>query len=283
MARDTGPEAGRAGRVSHSRVKPVAHQHHVSTKRAAENPRLKIASLKGCTVAPITFKQAEAIILAYEWLGSMSGSTIASYGLFSPDGELLGVECFGNPYSWRPTITGATETTLSRGACVHFAPDFAASYLIKHACAQAHRDYGWEVFTAYADPDAGEVGKVYQYAKWFYLGQGTCGKPRTEWLRPGREGWISSRQLAKHGYVGVGASVRARADGWISRQRVAKHKYVHLVADEPRLSELRAIIEPLSQPYPYRTTVTKIGRGRPRRHASNADRQRAYRRRMRAA
>lgn len=104
---------------------------------------------------------------------------------------------------------------------------------------------------AYGDPDAGEVGTIYQACGWLYLGQhGTHGLSRSEWKRPGSTRWISERNLATHGFTGSGAWARARAAGWVSRVRPSKHRYVWL--EGARARALRKLIADRVEPYPTR-------------------------------
>ena len=77
--------------------------------------------------------------------------------------KLLGVSCFaamGGPVS---NICGneyaPKAICLARGACVPHAPKNAASFLVRWACKQACREFGWYIFYAYSDSDAGEVGQ----------------------------------------------------------------------------------------------------------------------------
>lgn len=261
---DTAVDFGRRGGASTSPAKQqaailngrrggrprLAHQYRMRRAEMLLDPRRRVPALDDCTVEPISYAQAASIILRYEYLRTMAPNTRACYGLLGPDGEILGVTCFANT-SRTPTVPSASEVCLARGACVPWAPDFAASYLIKHACRLAHREHGWEAFIAYGDPDAGEIGKVYQHARWHYLGRrGTHGLTRSEWKRPGSTRWISDRNLAHDGYTGRGAWARARAAGWISRVRPSKHRYLWL--EGPRAKALRALIADRIEPYPAR-------------------------------
>lgn len=101
------------------------------------------------------------------------GSTARCFGLFFDD-ELAGVDCFGAtagtgvPYLCGPENSDHVMT-LVRGACVHWAHLHSASFLISQACNLLARE-GKNVFVAYSDPDAGEIGTVYQACNWFYCG-----------------------------------------------------------------------------------------------------------------
>jgi hypothetical protein len=209
----------------------ICHQARIRRATARQVRRPRLASLAGCRVEPIGREEARALIEAHEYLGTL-GSTSARYGLRAPDGELLGVAAFGRATGTHGLDVCGPEharqaIVLQRGACVSWAPLHAASYLITRACRLAHRDYGWTIVVAYADPLAGEIGTVYQACSWRYLGQGVGRRqPRQEWRKPGETRWRSSRILHHVGLVGPDSATRARRLGWVSRSRPAKHKYL---------------------------------------------------------
>ncbi len=261
---ETAVEFGRRGGVSTSPAKrrtaalngrrggrPVlAHQYRMRRAERLLDPRRPVPALDDCKVEPISYAEAASIILRYEYLRTMAPNTLACYGLLGPDGEVLGATCFACT-SRIPTVPTASEVCLARGACVPWAPPNAASYLIRRATQQAHQDHGWESFVAYGDPDAGEVGTIYQACNWLYLGRcGRHGLTRSEWKRPGTMRWISDRNLSHQGFTGPGAWARARASGWMSRVRPSKHRYVWL--EGPRVKALRALIADRIEPYPTR-------------------------------
>jgi hypothetical protein len=150
----------------------------------------------------------------------------------SPVRELHGAVCFGyGPQGQIRNLIGANALCLERGACVHFAPVNAASFLISRACRMVHRLTGIEVFFAYADPMAGEYGAVYQAANWIYLGQGLYGgKERANRyfvLPPGLDpddpaNWKTTRALRREHRL---TFAQAKAQGWVIALRGAKHVY----------------------------------------------------------
>ena len=114
---------------------------------------------------------------------------------------------------------------------------------------------GWQVFFAYADPAAGEVGKIYQACNWLYLGQGSPGrtiggKPRLrEYFTDGKT-TITERAYRKRGLCIADADLL----GW---QRIIvppKHRYAHVEIWENgrhmKAAEraLRATFKPLPPP-----------------------------------
>jgi hypothetical protein len=209
--------------------------------------------LRQCHVRAITKREAESIILKYEWLGTM-GRGVATYGLDSPMG-LLGAAVFGWPSAIESRdICGRENRSLAvcleRGACVHYAPSNASSFLIANAVRLAAQDHDWRIFYAYADPEAGEIGTVYQACNWLYIGQGvgrTPGRLRQDWRLP--DGKIVSGRTLRHRGM---KSADAKAAGWTLVYRHPKHKYVHLEGSRRERAELMAALRYPVLPYPKR-------------------------------
>src|SRR2546425_3084051 len=203
-----------------------AHQRIIRERAALLEPREPLPSLKGCTVRRLDKATAKPIILRYEWLGTM-GRPRACYGLRAPNGELLGVVTFGIPAGDESrNICGPAHRdraiALERGACVHYAPKNAASFLIRHACKLAHREFGWSIFSSYADPSAGEVGTVYQAANWLYVGQNVGRRPgmiRRQFIKP--NGKVVDERALTHARVKMSDVL-----GWTRVFVPSKHRYV---------------------------------------------------------
>ena len=141
-----------------------------------------MATLDGCMVERVPFAEAKALIVRHEWLRSMPTGTLACYGLKTDLGDFVGVVAFARgPAPESHDLCGPEHrhlaVCLARGACVHWAHPHAASFLISRACKLAHRNHGWKIFFAYADPRAGEIGAVYQACNWLYLGVGVGRRP----------------------------------------------------------------------------------------------------------
>lgn len=173
------PSGGGSIPTSPTQFPAKAHQRLIRERHAQEpDPRIEeklalAASLKNAWVREIDRKTAEEIILKYEWLGNV-GTADHYFGLYFGE-HLAGVECFG---STAGTNTAASVCgkkyahavkTLVRGACVHWAHDHASSFLITHAC-KLMAKRGFHIFVAYGDPEAGEIGTVYQACGWLYCG-----------------------------------------------------------------------------------------------------------------
>jgi hypothetical protein len=181
------------------------YQRHIRELHGEQMQREQLASLNGARVESITSAEAGSIILKYEWLRTMGVGTRSCYGL-KLNGELLGVACFGIGGSHEArNICGEQHieksVCLQRGACVPWAPKNAASFLIRHACRLAFKEHGWQIFFAYSDPDAGEIGTVYQAVGWNFLGSGLGRRPgacHINWVSP--DGTVvSSNRVHKTG------------------------------------------------------------------------------------
>lgn len=238
--------------VPNSRTK--AHQREIRERYEREESRAPIANLNGCYVERVSREDAESVILKYEWLGTM-GRAVACYGLRAECGELLGVAVFGWPASVQSRDICGVEyrelaVCLERGACVHFAPPNAASFLIAKATKQAARDHGWKIFYAYADPEAGEFGTVYQACNWLYIGQGvgrTRGRLREDWELP--DGRILTSRSLRHRKL---KRLDAISLGWTPIYRHPKHKYVHFVGSRSDIRTLTKALRYQVEPYPKR-------------------------------
>jgi hypothetical protein len=233
----------------------LAHQRIIRERKMAEEPRTPATSLTGYSVEAISREAALPIISEYEWLGTM-GQTSIFVGLLSPTHELEGVVCFGEgPQADTRKVVGDRALCLERGACVHYAAPNAASFLISRACKLVHRLTGTAIFYAYADPEAGEYGAVYQAAGWTYLGQGLKnGKERATrtMVLPPREGpsdltkWRSARILREPRQGRRLTLAEAHKQGWRMACRDAKRLYAINVGRDRR-RWLKSIV---ARPYP---------------------------------
>lgn len=236
-----------------------AHQRVIREQYERDEPRSQIRNLTGCHIKQITRADAEAVILKYEWLGTM-GRSVATYGLWSDEGELLGAAVFGWPSAVQSRdICGVDNrpfaVCLERGACVHYAPPNAASFLISHAVRQAAADFGWRIFYAYADPEAGEIGTVYQACNWLYIGQGvgrTPGRLREDWLLP--DGKVLTSRSLRHRKL---KRPDALALGWTPIYKHPKHKYVHFEGTKPERYQLLNALRYPPQSYPKRAAPVR--------------------------
>jgi hypothetical protein len=244
------------------------YQRHIGEVYAEIDGRQQMTSLpRNAQVVAVTNEEAASLIHKYEWLQTMGAGTIACYGL-KIEGELLGVACFGKGGSTeaRDIIEDREAQTicLMRGACVPWAPKNAGSFLVRHACRLASKDRGWTVFFAYSDPDAGEMGTIYQACGWEYIGTPKAGK-HVSFTKDGET--VSSYQFNRKsdaffqslGWDGVqGKYEFLRANGWTEVQSLPKRKYVWIENERNRAELLsQNDWEPL--PYPKRDECSLAG------------------------
>jgi hypothetical protein len=163
------------------------YQRHIREVMADHDPRPPLPNLKSATVSQISNALASAIILRFEWLGTMATDTRFCYGLWPSDklhfaDDLLGAVCFakgGNRAALESVAPYDRAMILARGACSMRAGRNAASFLISRACKKAARDHGFTHFLAYSDPEAGERGTIYRALNWQCLGVSEQGDKTT--------------------------------------------------------------------------------------------------------
>src|SRR5664280_603341 len=157
-----------------------AHQFKIKQRKREEfsnyfpliskNPKIEITE--------ISFKLAKKFILEYEWLGNI-GSNRYHYGLFIED-NLAGVVCYSNPIA-KISFVKKLEMPenkiiyLSRGANSFWAPKWVPSKLIGKSIKMLNKDHGIRVVLAYSDPEAWEIGTIYQASNFLYLGETDSG------------------------------------------------------------------------------------------------------------
>lgn len=212
-------------------------------------------SLKKARVRSISKKAASQIILKYEWLGTMAG-TSAHFGIFF--GHYCGgVTCVGlsgsgvaGPQAYQPYGIKRKEfAVLSRGACVHWAPPGSNSKLVAWT-ARLLKPHGIKVMVAYADTDAGEIGTIYQAANWVYVGRTVHHESPVS-----PDGRIYTHKKLSSEARNRGCSMtRLREimlkEGWTFQKDNRKHRYVCIVDRSDKA--LVALVMSKSQPYPKR-------------------------------
>lgn len=131
------------------------------------------------SIAELDWHQAKDFILQYEWLGNM-GTSKRCFGL-SIDDRLASVVCYGPPVapSRYKRLLGPEFSKcvvqLCRGATTFWAPKWAASKLISGSMNILRGTLDVLIVVAYADPEAGELGIIYQACNAYYLGRTDIG------------------------------------------------------------------------------------------------------------
>jgi hypothetical protein len=154
-------------------IKPQKAHQRIIRDRLAIGGTERATDIRTAQVRPITTAEAKAIILQYEWLGTMPAVVRHCYGIFFA-GELGGAVVYAaesgeNLGVWDRFGFAGKIIALARGASLPWAHPYSASKLIRRSMDLLPERY--KVVTATVDfASANEVGIVYQSAGFTYCG-----------------------------------------------------------------------------------------------------------------
>jgi hypothetical protein len=140
-------------------------------------------------------REITAFIEHNEWLGTMpmrpTHRFTARY-----KGVLAGVIVMSTPNAFNLLLGSNNrrlEKLISRGACISWSPKNLASSLLMWSINWMVNHTHYRVFVAYSDPEAKELGTIYQACNFIYLGQ-TSGTQKA-YFDPQKpeKGWFSDR------------------------------------------------------------------------------------------
>lgn len=211
--------------------------------------------------------EVKEFIERHEWLGKLSQrSTHRFVARLKSTGQLAGTIVMATPNAFSSLLGKENrdrEKLISRGACISWAPKNLGSWLIMSSIKWMAKNTEFRYFTAYSDPEARELGTIYQACNFIYLGQ-TSGAAK-QYLDPAHpeRGWFSDREFRKKGKykkyaqevgidpkvwqgymkkyspdwslvppdlkVAIKAREKAYRDSCQSRAIPAKHKYVYIL------------------------------------------------------
>lgn len=120
-------------------------------------------------------KEATAFIGRYEWLSTI-GSFPTHWFSATYKGILGGVIIMGMPNSFSKLLGDDTkhmERLISRGASASWTPKNLGSKFLMWCIKWMVENTQYRLFTAYSDPQAKELGSIYQGLNFYYLGQGS--------------------------------------------------------------------------------------------------------------
>ena len=123
-------------------------------------------------------KELIRFIERHEWLGKMPTWLTHRFAWYlNVPGKpkvLAGVIIMATPNAFS-NLMGADmkhkEKLIARGACISFGPKNLGSHIIMQAIKWMVKHTEFRFFTAYSDPDARELGTIYQACSFTYLGQ----------------------------------------------------------------------------------------------------------------
>ena len=151
----------------------------------------------------LTCAEIKEFIERHEWLGKLSQrSTHRFTARLKKNGQLAGTIIMAVPNTFSNLLGKENrnkEKLISRGACISWAPKNLGSWLIMQSVRWMAKNTEFRYFTAYSDPEAKELGTIYQACNFVYLGQ-TSGAAK-QYLDPTHpeRGWFSDREFRKKG------------------------------------------------------------------------------------
>ena len=247
-----------------------AHQRIIREKKSKEIPNDLFGNywdninkdIDNGIIKEIDSQTAKKIILEYEWLGTM-GTTQTHYGIFF-DKYLGGVVCYGyfqamntnsggHPYAPYVGIKYAKQgIQLSRGACVHWCHKHTGSKLIGTTL-RLMSQKGFKYVIAFSDPEAGEIGTLYQATNWYYLGLGTTKHYDIYYKKGGL--YMNDRDFyRKYGVCGKAALTKWLLDkpDLSIKERLAKGRYIYLLGNKREKKQMMKTLNDKIKPYPKR-------------------------------
>lgn len=120
-------------------------------------------------------KDATEFIKRYEWLGTV-GSFPTHWFVARYRGIIGGVVIMGMPNAFSKLLGEGTEKLerlIARGASASWTPMNLGSKFLMWAIKWMVDNTEYRLFTCYSDPQAKELGSIYQGLNFYYLGQGS--------------------------------------------------------------------------------------------------------------
>ena len=140
--------------------------------------------------------EIKEFIERHEWLGKLPiWATHRFTARLKGSGVLAGTIIMATPNSFSNLLGPENknkEKLISRGACISWAPKNLGSWIIMQSVKWMVRNTEFRYFTAYSDPEAKELGTIYQACNFIYLGQKFGAG--NQYLDPGKpdRGWFGS-------------------------------------------------------------------------------------------
>ena len=187
-----------------------------------EHKSLRIDDFEFSYVDKEDKKQCDEIkqfIEKHEWLGKLPARPTHRFvARLKKNGIMAGAIVMATPNAFSFILGKQNrdkEKLISRGACISWAPKNLASWLITKSIKWMVKNTEFRAFSAYSDPEAKELGTIYQACNFIYLGQrsGTA-KQYFDTDRP-ELGWFSDRDFRKKSkYVVYAKNIGIEKEDW---------------------------------------------------------------------
>lgn len=168
-------------------------------------------------------QEIKQFIERHEWLGKLPTRPTHRF-IARHKGILAGTIVMATPNAFSNLLGRENrdrEKLISRGACISWAPKNLGSWLIMQSIKWMVKNTEFRYFTAYSDPEAKELGTIYQACNFYYLGQ-TSGTTY-QYLDPNypEKGWFSDREFRKkskyYKYAEAIGITRETWKGWMKK------------------------------------------------------------------
>jgi len=163
--------------------------------------------------------EIKQFIEKHEWLGKLPARPTHRFvARLKKNGIMAGAIVMATPNAFSFILGKQNrdkEKLISRGACISWAPKNLASWLITKSIKWMVKNTEFRAFSAYSDPEAKELGTIYQACNFIYLGQrsGTA-KQYFDTDRP-ELGWFSDRDFRKKSkYVVYAKNIGIEKEDW---------------------------------------------------------------------
>jgi len=149
--------------------------------------------------------EIKQFIERHEWLGKLPiWLTHRFTARHKKSDALAGVIIMATPNSFSNILGEENknkEKLISRGACISWAPKNLASWLITKSIKYMVKNTEFRAFSAYSDPEAKELGTIYQACNFIYLGQKFGAG--SQYLDPDnpKRGWFGSSGFADRSQI----------------------------------------------------------------------------------
>ena len=163
--------------------------------------------------------EVKEFIQRHEWLGKLPNRPTHRFtARLKKNGILAGTIIMAVPNAFSGLLGRENrdkEKLISRGACISWGPKNLGSWLIMSSIRWMVENTEFRYFTAYSDPEAKELGTIYQACNFIYLGQ-TSGTT-FQYLDPKNpdKGWFSDREFRKKSkYARYAQEIGISKDVW---------------------------------------------------------------------
>ena len=148
--------------------------------------------------------EIKQFIQRHEWLGNLPNRPTHRFtARLKCNNALAGVIIMAIPNSFSHLLgkeNATLERLISRGACISWGPKHLGSWLVMKSIRWMVKNTEFRIFSAYSDPEAKELGTIYQACNFIYLGQ-TSGTPKqyydNGYFNGKKKGWFSDREFRK--------------------------------------------------------------------------------------